>query len=1085
MRRLIALLLLTLTPLAAAAAGPVHHELRVRLDPVAGTLEAEDRVGLPGALRAVEFRLHGDLELLEPAAERIGAEGLWARYRLEPPTPATDLRFRYRGPIRHPLSDPEDYARGFRTTPGRISEEGVYLSGASGWYPAFGDGLVTFRLEAEMPPGWRAVSQGGGDPGGEGPARWSCEVPQDEIFLVAAPWYLYRRPAGRAEMQAYLRQDDPGLAQKYLEAGVSYLGLYSELIGPYPYPKFALVENFWETGWGMPSFTLLGPRILRFPFILHSSFPHEILHNWWGNGVFVDYEAGNWCEGLTAYLADHLIQENRGAGAEYRQTTLQKYADYAARGRDLPLRAFTARHSSSSEAVGYGKGLMVFHMLRRRLGDGVFVEGLRRLYRDHRFRRASWDDVRSAFEAASGRDLAGFFGAWVDRPGAPDLELRRAEARRRGGRWKVEIELLQRQPEAAYPLRVPVAVTLEGEPRARWVEVELEGRFGAWEGWFEARPLRLDVDPAYDCFRRLDPREIPPALSGAFGADRVAVVLPSAAGEGLRRAYEEAARAWAQGQEGAWEVIPDTEPLPEAGAVWILGWENRHLGAFAEAAREYGVVFSEQGVAWDGNGAHRPSDTAVLVVRQPGNPGAVLAFVAAPEAALPGLTRKLPHYHKYSFLVFEGDEPANVAKGRWPVTDSPLTAQLGEAPAARAALPEREPLARPPPAFSAERLRQTVEFLAAPERDGRGFGTPGLDAAADWIARRMAEAGLEPAGDGGAWFQAFRAVGGEPAREAVLRNVVGRVPGADPELRDTAVVVGAHYDHLGYGWPDARAEDRGKLHPGADDNASGVAALLELARAVAGARPARTVVFVAFAGEEAGRLGSKHFVAQGRPVPPDRTLAMVNLDTVGRLGDGKLLVLGTGTAREWVHIANGAGYVTGVRVEPVARDVGGSDQVSFVEAGVPAVQLFTGPHADYHRPTDTPDKLDYTGLVRVVEVAREFVAYLADRREPLTPADAKAPTPAGPGRRKVSLGTVPDFAFPGPGVRLSGVTPGSPAEAAGLEEGDVIVGLGSEEIQSLADLGRALKAHAPGDRVEVVYRRNGEERRVEVELQER
>ena len=141
--------------------------------------------------------------------------------------------------------------------------------------------------------------------------------------------------------------------------------MYRGLIGPYPYGKFALVENFWETGYGMPSFTLLGPQIIRFPFILTSSYPHEILHNWWGNSVFVDYETGNWCEGLTAYLADHLIQEQRGKGADYRRDTLQKYRDYVRDGRDFPLTEFRSRHSAATEAVGYGKTLMVFHMLRR------------------------------------------------------------------------------------------------------------------------------------------------------------------------------------------------------------------------------------------------------------------------------------------------------------------------------------------------------------------------------------------------------------------------------------------------------------------------------------------------------------------------------------------------------------------------------------------------------------------------------------------------------------------------------------------------------------------------------------------------
>jgi Zn-dependent M28 family amino/carboxypeptidase len=298
------------------------------------------------------------------------------------------------------------------------------------------------------------------------------------------------------------------------------------------------------------------------------------------------------------------------------------------------------------------------------------------------------------------------------------------------------------------------------------------------------------------------------------------------------------------------------------------------------------------------------------------------------------------------------------------------------------------------------------------------------------------------------------------------------------------VVLGAHYDHLGRGWPDAREGAVGQLHPGADDNASGVAVLLELARVLGRSwKPDRSVVFAAFSGEEAGRLGSRRYVLNGRPYPAGHAIGMVNLDTVGRLGKGKLLVLGTGTAREWVHIFRGAGFVTGVPLEPVAKDVGGSDQVSFIEAGVPAVQLFTGPHLDYHRPSDTSDKVDREGLVKVASVVKEVVEYLAGREEPLTsvlgPGGQAAVATSGSGPRKVSLGTVPDFSYSGEGVLLEGVLAGSPAERAGLAAGDRIVRLGDEDVGSLADLARVLKSLTPGQAVKVVSFRGEEERTAE------
>ena len=230
---------------------------------------------------------------------------------------------------------------------------------------------------------------------------------------MAGAWHEYSDHAGDVEIFAFLREADPALAGKYLEATKRYLKLYEGMLPAYPYASFALVENFWETGYGMPSFTLLGPRIIRFPFILHSSYPHEILHNWWGNSVFVEFESGNWCEGLTAYLADHLVKEGLGRGAEYRRDTLKNYSNFIHEGKDFPLAEFRSRHSSASEAVGYGKSLMLWHMLRRSIGDKRFTAGLRGFYAAYRFAdidamESLWSTRRSvATIESSGNEVFG------------------------------------------------------------------------------------------------------------------------------------------------------------------------------------------------------------------------------------------------------------------------------------------------------------------------------------------------------------------------------------------------------------------------------------------------------------------------------------------------------------------------------------------------------------------------------------------------------------------------------------------------------------------------------------------------------
>src|SRR5207244_3490553 len=237
------------------------------------------------------------------------------------------------------------------------------------------------------------------------------------------------------------------------------------------------------------------------------------------------------------------------------------------------------------------------------------------------------------------------------------------------------------------------------------------------------------------------------------------------------------------------------------------------------------------------------------------------------------------------------------------------------------------------------------------------------------------------------YFQAF-SMTGENGASVPAKNVIAVLPGTNPALSGQALIVSAHYDHLGFGWPDGRAATKGQLHPGADDNASGVAVMLELARVMANARPERSVIFAAFAAEEAGLLGARHYVrtaqTAGAPFPLSGHIADLNMDTVGRLADGKVTVFGTGSARELPFIFMGAGAVTGVPVQAVAQEIDASDHTAFVEAGVPAVQLFASAASDYHRPSDTAEKIDYAGLGKVAAILKEAADYLAAPTEPLT-----------------------------------------------------------------------------------------------------
>jgi hypothetical protein len=328
-----------------------------------------------------------------------------------------------------------------------------------------------------------------------------------------------------------------------------------------------------------------------------------------------------------------------------------------------------------------------------------------------------------------------------------------------------------------------------------------------------------------------------------------------------------------------------------------------------------------------------------------------------------------------------------------------------------------------------------------------------------------------------------------PGKAVELSNVIGVLPGSDPARAGESLVIGAHYDHLGRGAYGVDADATGRIHPGADDNASGVAVLLELARVLAGRPQPRSIVFVAFTGEETGRLGSKYFLQNATRYPPERMLAMVNLDSVGRLGERPLLMLGAATASEWVHILHGAGYVTGVQVKPVADDIGSSDQTSFIELGIPAVQLFAGAHPDFHRPGDSVDKIDASGLVKTAQVLQEITTYLAGRPEALDATTGKAQqilaTSAAQGKRRVSLGILPDYAAGGDGVRIAGVRAGTPAAQAGLRTGDIITAVNDTAVHNLRDYTRVLQELAPGDAVGIRYTRDTIEQRATARVMRR
>jgi hypothetical protein len=337
--------------------------------------------------------------------------------------------------------------------------------------------------------------------------------------------------------------------------------------------------------------------------------------------------------------------------------------------------------------------------------------------------------------------------------------------------------------------------------------------------------------------------------------------------------------------------------------------------------------------------------------------------------------------------------------------------------------------------------------------EGRRAGTEAADGAARWIAGRFAEIGLAPLREGGEYLLPFtfpealvrdpHATAGAAGATLQSANVAGLVEGTDPALSDQAIVIGAHYDHLGWGGTGSLAPDERAVHNGADDNASGVAGVIELAEWFAANPQPRTLVFAAFGAEELGNIGSSAWV-KDPPWPLDKTVAMLNLDMVGRLRE-KLDVQGTGTSAAWPAILDSlATDPAAPQIVRVPDGFGPSDHSSFYGQRIPVLAFFTGAHDEYHRPTDDLETIDPEGEVRVLDLAARLIEAIADGREipyaeaPVTQRRAMA--------FKVGLGVIPDYGYAEAGLLLASVRPDGPAAAAGLQAGDVIVQLAGKDV---------------------------------------
>jgi aminopeptidase N len=613
-------------------------------------------------LRAAELP-HLVIDLaLDPDAHRVSVEVRSADTLPQPPLPDPQGGARVESPARggagaallYSVRTPALAEAQRRGTDSFVDPEGTLLFGGD-WAPRVEGGLYSYELRVSAPAAQRVAASGRlveeEVAGGRYVARYRYDHPARDLGIAAGPLVAGDAAAGDARVRTLFPADlAKSLGETYRAKAARYLERYATRIGAYPGDIFQIVASPAPVGLGFPSFTVLGRQILPLPFVPDRSLGHEVLHAWWGHGVAVDYESGNWSEALTTFMADYAFAEesDETAARDMRYRWLADFSVLPA-AELKPVAAFREKRHTASQAIGYDKGAMVFFMLRDRIGADAFERGIRRFWRDWRFRRAGWNSLEMSFAEESGADLGWYFRQWLERPDAPRLRLEDAAATPGG----VAFTLAQDGPP--YRLRVPVV--LRGKAGSETRIVELDGREQRF-AWDAAAPVReLAVDPDYRVFRRLAPGEIAPTIRSLVVAEHPAAVA-------LDPAYGDAARAALQRLfDGDGEVADGAAAVAAKRPLLLVGSHAEVEAALQRwrlPPRPSLPLCTGPGCAW----AARYADDVPLVAVEGEMPEAAERLVGV-----------LRHYGAESWVAHDGRRVAGRGLAAPPA--APLTAHFG------------------------------------------------------------------------------------------------------------------------------------------------------------------------------------------------------------------------------------------------------------------------------------------------------------------------------------------------------------------------------------------------------------------------
>ncbi len=697
----------------------VHHDLSVELTPVTHEMTAEDRIALEldEQVRSVSFTLARTLQVdsiaVEVPSTTIGQEKL-SRLASFTTVQSLDssaqriivmlpeehgrkltLVWVYRGLINDPPREPRHLR--FVTpseTAGHIGPEGVYLSGESQWYPDIADAFSTYRVTAAIPEDWTVV--GSGRKVSETAtadmisSTWVVGERTEAFSLVANKFVAksreWRASTGqRVELQTYFLSDNAALADEYLDATAEYLDAYVRILGEYPFEKFAVVENFFASGLGMPSFTLLGSGSIRRHYVQPYALGHEIVHSWIGNSVFNRDGHGNWVEGLTTYLTNYywheLVQDDRQA-LEQRRMMLQGFNLYVKPEDDYPVSRFVRKHDEKDNAIGYQKSAFVFHLLRQEIGDEVFWKGLKTFVSQHRNRPADWESIERVFSQESGRSLRWFFEQWVEQPGAPVVSIGDASARRVDGdgnqeAWQLTIRI--QQGEKPYRMVLPIHIEMEDATEVRSVELD-PSRVNIVELILPNKPLWVELDPEMMIFRRLARQQLPPVLN-SYVTDPHKTVMrafsdPASPLEQIVSRIEDHELSDSQRTK---VLALKGHALPSAGSVLVLAdaGQAKFVQSVVQESCGDRITIRNAGFRIDGQVYEGPKMAVLFSCHRANVPGSVITVLYGVTAdSVAKVARLLFYYGWHSYVVFQ--DGAVKQREIWSGQEDPMEVQIDE-----------------------------------------------------------------------------------------------------------------------------------------------------------------------------------------------------------------------------------------------------------------------------------------------------------------------------------------------------------------------------------------------------------------------